>query len=105
MRFGWVTINVRDMQSSLSFYEGVVGLNVKRSLKPMPGTEIVFLGFGDRETEVELIQNENNSAPKYGKDISIGFGERNCNAGSLSTGPRGEISVCGRSGRRQGTVL
>jgi len=73
MRFGWITVNVKDMQSSLSFYEGVVGLKVKRKMSPMPGTEIAFLGFGDNETEVELIKNDKNDTPEYGKDISIGF--------------------------------
>lgn len=35
------------------------------------GTEIVFLGEG--ETRVELIRNEKNNSPEYGKDISLGF--------------------------------
>ena len=73
MRFGWITISVKDMSSSLSFYEGVVGLKVKRKMTPMPGTEIAFLGFGDAETEVELIRNGKNGSPVYGKDISLGF--------------------------------
>ncbi len=73
MRFGWITINVKDMNSSLVFYEDVVGLKVKRKMNPMPGTEIAFLGFGGEETEVELIRNEKNNSPEYGKDISIGF--------------------------------
>lgn len=73
MRFGWITINVKEMNSSLSFYENIIGLKVKRRLNPMPGIEIVFLGFGDKETEVELIKNEKINTPEYGKDISIGF--------------------------------
>ena len=73
MRFGWVTINVRDMKSSLSFYENIAGLKLKRKMNPIPGTEIAFLGFGEVETEVELIRNEKNNAPVYGKDLCIGF--------------------------------
>ena len=73
MRLGWVTINVMDMDVSAAFYENIVGVNVKRRMNPMPGTEIVFLGFGGVETEVELIRNEKNNSPEYGKDISIGF--------------------------------
>lgn len=73
MRVGWITINVRNMQTSLSFYEEVTGLKLKRKMNPMPGTEIAFLGFGENETEVELIRNEKNNSPEYGKDISIGF--------------------------------
>lgn len=71
MRFCWVTINVKNMDESLRFYEEMIGLKVVRRMNPMPGTEIVFLGEG--ETQVELIRNERNSAPEYGKDISLGF--------------------------------
>ena len=71
MKFCWATINVKDMKESLSFYTGVVGLKVNRQLNPMPGTDIAFLGSGD--TEVELIRNERNNNPHYGKDISLGF--------------------------------
>jgi lactoylglutathione lyase len=71
MSFCWVTINVKDMQASLSFYRDIVGLPVKRKMKPMPGTEILFLGSGD--TEVELIKDDKNTNPRYGEDISLGF--------------------------------
>ena len=71
MEFCWVTINVKDMEQSLAFYRDVVGLRVDRRMKPMPGTEIAFLGNGG--TEVELIRNEKNSDCQYGKDISLGF--------------------------------
>ncbi len=71
MSFCWVTINVRDMEQSVSFYRDIIGLSVNRSMKPMPGTEIIFLGSGG--TEVELICNEKNSDPTYGNDISLGF--------------------------------
>jgi lactoylglutathione lyase len=71
MEFCWVTINVKDMEQSLAFYRDVVGLRVDRKMKPMPGTEIAFLGNGG--TEVELIRNEKNSDCQYGKDISLGF--------------------------------
>ncbi len=73
MRFGWVTINVKDMEASLDFYTVAAGLKLKRKMNPMPGTELAFLGYSEDETEVELIRNEKNSSPEYGKDISIGF--------------------------------
>lgn len=73
MRFGWVTINVKNMGASLSFYQDVIGFQVHRRMNSAPGTEIIFLGFGGKETEVELIRNEKNNAPSYGKDISLGF--------------------------------
>lgn len=71
MKFCWVTLNVKNMADSLRFYEEIVGLKVARRKNPMPGTEIVFLGEG--ETQVELIRNERNNTPEYGKDISLGF--------------------------------
>ena len=73
MGFSWVTINVKNLEESLSFYEDVVGLKVNRRMSPMPGTEIAFLGDGNSSTEVELIRNEKNNDPGFGRDISIGF--------------------------------
>lgn len=71
MKFCWVTINVKNMEESLSFYQNIVGLEIQRRMKPMGGTEIVFVGSGD--TEIELIRNEKNTACSYGNDISLGF--------------------------------
>ena len=71
MKFCWVTINVKDLEESLSFYTDIVGLTVNRRMTPMPGTEIAFLGSG--ETEVELIRNEQNANPSHGRDVSLGF--------------------------------
>ena len=73
MKFGWVTINVKEMKRSLEFYTDVTGLGVNRQIEPMPGTEIVFLGDGESNTQVELICNQKNREPNYGKDISLGF--------------------------------
>ena len=30
MKFCWVTINVKDMEKSLHFYQEVIGLNINR---------------------------------------------------------------------------
>ena len=71
MEFCWVTINVKDMQESLRFYQDILGLNINRRMSPGPKTEIVFLGSGG--TEVELIRNADKTEFSYGRDISIGF--------------------------------
>jgi len=71
--FCWVTINVKDMEDSLRFYQEIVGLKVNRRFKPMSSTEISFLGSEGTNTEVELIKNDKNTNPQYGKDISMGF--------------------------------
>jgi len=37
MEFCWVTINVKDMEKSLQFYQEIIGLTVKQH-KPIPGS-------------------------------------------------------------------
>ena len=71
MEFCWVTINVKDMEESIRFYQDIVGLKINRRMNPGPKTEIVFLGLGG--TEVELIKNADKAEFSYGRDISIGF--------------------------------
>jgi lactoylglutathione lyase len=71
MKFCWVTINVKDMEKSLDFYQGVVGLSMDRMMKPNPAMQIAFLGAG--ETKVELIYDPKPDALVFGKDVSIGF--------------------------------
>jgi lactoylglutathione lyase len=71
MKYCWTTINVTEIQKSLAFYEGLLGLKSTRRVQPAPGREIVFLGEG--ETQVELIFDAANKAPSFGKDISLGF--------------------------------
>jgi lactoylglutathione lyase len=71
MKFCWSTLNVKNMEESLKFYEEVVGLTVDKRFQAGPGMEIAFLGDG--ETKVELIYNENSTDINVGKDISWGF--------------------------------
>ena len=71
MKLCWVTINVRDMESSMRFYTDVIGLVEDRRLSLMPGTAIVFLKDGD--TVIELIHNDKNLNPQHSKEISLGF--------------------------------
>jgi len=71
MNFCWATIQVSDMEKSLSFYQDVIGLKINRRMQPMPDINIVFLGSGG--TEIELIHNNKKTSFNYGKDISLGF--------------------------------
>ena len=59
------------MQESLDFYQNIIGLKIKRRMNPVAGTEIAFLG--EEGTEGELIKNDRNVNPTYGRDISLGF--------------------------------
>ncbi len=72
MRMCWVTVNVKNMEESVAFWQDIVGLKIDRRMNPMPGTELVFFGTGGG-TEVELIANAKNPNPQYGKDMSVGF--------------------------------
>lgn len=71
MKFCWTTINVKDMEQSLQFYQEIIGLNLNRKMKAGPGMELAFLGTG--ETQVELIWNSKAGAVSFGSDISLGF--------------------------------
>jgi len=63
MKFCWTTLQVKDMEASLAFYETIVDLKLMRRFSPTDDMEIVFLGEGS--TQVELICNK-----KEGKDAS-----------------------------------
>lgn len=71
MKFNWCTIQVKDMEESLKFYQEIVGLKIDRKQSAGPDTEIVFLGDG--ETKVELIHNKGKETVSVGSDISLGF--------------------------------
>jgi lactoylglutathione lyase len=71
MKFCWTTISVLDMDKSISFYQGILGLKLNRRSKMNPVVELAFLGEGD--TQVELICNTGNKDISFGKDISLGF--------------------------------
>ncbi|MBK5246477.1 MAG: VOC family protein [Peptostreptococcaceae bacterium] len=71
MKFLWTTLQVRDMDKSLSFYQEIVGLKLNHRQLAGPGIEMAFLGEGD--TQIELICNKNNSKAFNGEGITIGF--------------------------------
>lgn len=71
MKFCWVTLRVENMEKSLEFYQGVLGLPVN-SRHGGGSAEIVMLGENDMP-KVELISTGENLADGRGKGISIGF--------------------------------
>lgn len=71
MKLAHVTINVKDMEESLKFYEEIIGLPISLRFPIEANSEIVFLGQG--ESKVELIKTEEDINPSIGKDIAIGF--------------------------------
>ena len=59
------------MEKSLTFYRDILGLELKRQMKPTESMELAFLGGGD--TQVELICDQNHGEISFGGDISMGF--------------------------------
>ena len=55
MKLNFITIMVRDMQKTLAFYEGVMGMQIKRRFNPGPG-EIVFMVHPGDSTMLEFIE-------------------------------------------------
>lgn len=70
MNIGWCTINVKNMDESLKFYQEVLGMDIDRRFSGGPGMDIAFLGKG--ETKIELISGQT-PQPNIGEDISLGF--------------------------------
>jgi len=71
MKFCWSTLNVKNLEESLKFYQDIVGLNIVNRFNAGPGKEIAFLGDG--ETKIELICTGPLNEISYGEHISLGF--------------------------------
>ena len=68
MRFCWSTVKVGDIERSLGFYEGFLGLRLVRRFAS-PSGEIAFLEGG--AAEVELIADPEGVCPGSGQ--TLGF--------------------------------
>ena len=55
MKFRHITINVKDLEASIAFYEEVADLKVARRLESGPA-KLAFLHHEEGDTEVELLQ-------------------------------------------------
>lgn len=74
MKFLCTTINVENLDESIAFYTGIVGLRVLNRLSADPGIEMAFLGNGtDNETLIELLADSGVGTVSYSEFISIGF--------------------------------
>ena len=71
MKFCWSTINVKNLEESIKFYNEILGLHVNRRFNISPEVEIAFLGDG--ETKIELVCNEDLEEVSFGQNISLGF--------------------------------
>lgn len=74
MRFLWTTINVENLDESIAFYTGVVGLRLLKRISAEPGIEIAYMGNGtDSETLIELLADSGVGTVSFSEFISIGF--------------------------------
>ena len=71
MKFKWVTIKVRDLDKSLSFYKELLGIDIAMKFGS-PEHQIVMLG-DPQETMVELICDSGAKDINPGNGASIGL--------------------------------
>jgi len=71
MKLNWVTIRVRDLDRSLSFYRDLLALDIAAQFGP-PDHQIVMLGQADAP-KIELICQPNTTLENPGKGVSIGL--------------------------------
>lgn len=72
MKFCWITLNVKNMEESLTFYEEIIGLKIAERFNVEEGLEIAMLGeaYGHK---IELICNKGQEVSVQKEGISIGF--------------------------------
>ncbi len=70
MNFCWVTLPVKDLDSSLDFYHGILGLPVA-SREKNHGVDLAMLGAVD-QPKIELIQGFNGKESVFRSDITVG---------------------------------
>ncbi|MFC0557583.1 VOC family protein [Halalkalibacter alkalisediminis] len=68
-RIEHVGVMVRNLETSIRFYEDIIGMQLKNTLIHTNGEiKLAFLGFDQKgETELELIQGYNDQLPTEGK--------------------------------------
>jgi lactoylglutathione lyase len=71
MNFCWVTLKVGNMENSMKFYNGVLGLPVSMRMGG-GGHEIVMLGDADKP-KIELLYDESMKAGSPGNIVSVGI--------------------------------
>ncbi|WP_342565384.1 VOC family protein [Paenibacillus sp. FSL R7-0345] len=70
LSLNWITLRVRDLEASLHFYHGILGLPIERQFESR-GRQIVMLGR-DGQPKIELIQGSE-PALKPESGVSVGF--------------------------------
>ena len=71
MKLNWVTLKVRDLEKSLSFYTRLLNLDIAAKFGS-PDHQIVMLGQAD-ESKIELICEPGTKMDHPGSGVSIGL--------------------------------
>ena len=71
MTINWTTIHVADIEKSIAFYHGLLGLPVAGRMG-VPGHEIAMLG-PEEGTKLELISTGEPAPENPGQGVSMGF--------------------------------
>lgn len=75
MKFTFATIHVKDLETSIGFYEEVLGMKVARRFPAGPNMEIAFMADGP--AEIELICDKGAELQAYGEYPSLGLSVEN----------------------------
>jgi lactoylglutathione lyase len=71
MNFCWITLQVKNLEASLAFYHGVLGLPID-SKHGGNGMEMAMLGE-ENQPKIELIHMAGNDEKTFSSDISVGI--------------------------------
>lgn len=72
MKYGFVTVSVKNMEESADFYKNVLGLKEATRFSPQPGIDIMILKDGEGSS-IELITHPGEEAEPVKASVSIGF--------------------------------
>ena len=77
MKFNFATVHVKDLETSIRFYEEVIGMKMVRRFPAGPNREIAFMsGTPEEESEsaeIELICDKGAAPQAYGEWPSLGL--------------------------------
>jgi lactoylglutathione lyase len=72
MKYGFVTVSVKNMEESANFYKEILGLKEARRFSPQPGIDIMFLK-DEGNNAIELIAHQGDEDVSGRVPVSIGF--------------------------------
>lgn len=86
LSLNWITLRIRDLNASLAFYHGILGLPIERRFESR-GRQIAMLGAAG-QPKIELIEgSEIKVEPQSG--ISVGFEVENLDRAIADLNSRG----------------